>query len=92
MRETIQISCVSGVFTLPAEVFAVLKRSSSSGMIYLREGEESVVISPTPVTGGRKRQINQHYRVSVFQDATKLALVEVGETILLMAVSWRPGR
>jgi hypothetical protein len=92
MPEAVQIACVGGVFVLPDEVYAALKRAASSGMVYLRQSEDSLLISPTPVGGGRRRQLQRQYRAAIFQTATRLAAIRMGESLLLMAAHWKQKR
>lgn len=87
-----EIACHGGAFTLPDEVFRYLKEASTSGLVYLRHDEDTVVISPVPIPDGRRRQINRQYRADIFRNATRLKVMEMGETIRLMAVHWRPVR
>jgi hypothetical protein len=92
MRELPQIACVSGVFTLPDEMFRNLKRAAANGLIYIRQDEDSMILSPTRIADGRRRQLNRQYRAQIFRTATRLAVIEMGDTVRLMAVQWRPTR
>lgn len=84
-----EIPCHGGVFTLPDEVFRLLKQAAPSSLVYLRNDRDCMVISPVPIPDGRKRRINRQYRADIFSDATVLAVIRMGDTIRLMAVCWR---
>jgi hypothetical protein len=89
MKEPLQIACLGGLFTLPEEVFLSLKRTALSGTVYVRQSDDTVVIAPSPLADGRKRQLNRQYRAITFKSATRLAVVRMGESFLLMATRWR---
>ena len=89
MKQDNEIVCRGGVFSLPDELFVSLKRACPTGVLYIRQDEETVVISPQPIADGRRRQLNRRYRAEIFRNATRLVLVDAGETIRLMAVQWR---
>jgi hypothetical protein len=86
------IHCAGGAFSLPASAFARLEDACTSGLVYLRQDEDTLTISPVKLADGRRRRLNNHYRVTGFRTATRLAVMELGETIVLMPVQWRGSR
>ena len=60
-------------------------------IVYLREDEDSLTISPLPIEGGRRRQLHAHYKAPMFRTATQLAILDMRDSIRLMAVEWRDG-
>lgn len=83
------IVCRNGVFTLPDYVYKGLAMLVTNGFVYLREDDDVLTISTTRVTGGRRRVFNERYRSSMFRDASELAIVNLRESVRVMAVRRR---
>ncbi len=83
------IHCSGGAFELPPSAFARLESACVSGLVYLRQDEDTLTISPVRLADGRRRRLRNHYRVSMFRTATRLAVLELGDTIVLMPAQWR---
>jgi hypothetical protein len=95
-NEPLYVVCHNGVFVLPDEVVKSLSSLVTNGFVYLRQDEDVLTISTTRVTDGRRRVLQNRYRAPMFRDATKLAIVDLKESIRVMAVEKRkatsPGR
>jgi hypothetical protein len=83
------VVCHNGVFLLPDGVVHSLSLLVTNGFVYLREDEDTLTISTTKVTDGRRRLLQSRFRAPMFRDATKLAIVDLKESIRVMAVERR---
>lgn len=83
------IHCSGGTFELPPSAFARLEAACVSGLVYLRQDEDILTISPVRLVDGRRRRLRNHYRVPMFRTVTRLAVLELGDTIVLMPAQWR---
>ena len=90
------VVCHNGVFLLPDGVVAALSSLVTNGFVYLREDEDTLTISTVRLTDGRRRLLQNRFRAPMFRDATMLAIVDLKESIRVMAVerkrSTSPGR
>ncbi len=57
--------------------------------MYVREDEDALVISSTPLTGGRRRTIRDQMKITNFFEATRLAIVDLGEQLRITPIAWR---
>lgn len=92
MKPADPIQCSGGSFELPPSAFALLEAACVSEMVYLRQDEDTLTISPVRLVDGRRRRLRTHYRVAMFRTATRLAVLELGDTIVIMPAQWRPAR
>lgn len=83
------IVCHNGVFILPDAVFHSLAAAVLNGFVYLREDDDVLTISASRIEGGRRRLLNNRYRSAMFRDATRLAIVDLKESIRVMAIERR---
>lgn len=81
------IICRNGVFILPAHVCDALHAQIANGFVYLRQDEEVLTISTTRIDGGRRRVLSGRFRAPMFRDAKKLAIVNLNDSLRVMAVS-----
>ena len=81
------VVCNNGVFTLPEEIYRSLAALATNGFVYLREDQDTLTISTTKITDGRRRVLNTYYRAQMFRNATQLAIVDLRESIRVMAVA-----
>lgn len=88
-NEPLYVICHNGVFILPDEVVHALSQLVTNGFVYLRQDEDVLTISTTRVTDGRRRVLQARFRAPMFRDATKLAIVDLKESIRVMAVERR---
>ena len=83
------VVCRNGVFTLPQPIYKALASLVTNGFVYLREDEDVLTISTTRLAGGHRRALNDHYRALMFRDALELAIVNLRESVRVMAVRRR---
>jgi hypothetical protein len=83
------VICHNGVFILPDDVVHSLATLVPNGFVYLREDQDVLTISTIRMTEGRRRLLQNRFRAPMFRDATKLAIVDLKESILVMAVERR---
>jgi hypothetical protein len=83
------VRCIAGVFTLPPEIFEALQAAATTGLIYLREDEDMLTLSPTRFTDARRRQLHPSYRILKYRDVVKVAIINMDENIRIMPVEWR---
>ena len=83
------VVCHNGIFILPDEVVSSLSSLVVNGFVYLREDQDVLTISTVRVTDGRRRVLQHRFRAPMFRDATKLAIVDLKESIRVMAVERR---
>jgi hypothetical protein len=89
-KEPLYVVCRNGVFLLPEHVVKALSAQVSNGFVYLRQDEDSLTISTTRITDGRRRVLGPRFRAPMFRDATKLGIVDYCESIRIIAVQRRP--
>ena len=82
------VACRNGVFILPDAVLRVMS-AHCRGLVYLREDEEVLTISASQLAGGHKRPLTARFRVAMFREATRLAIVDVHDSLRIMGVEWR---
>ena len=88
-NQGLYIVCQNGVFILPDRVYEALSSMVTNGFVYLRQDDDSLTISTTRITDGRRRVLNTRFRVPMFREATRLAIVDLNDSIRLMGVEWR---
>ena len=88
-NEPLYVVCHNGVFLLPDQVVHSLSTLVTNGFVYTREDQDVLTISTTRVTDGRRRVLQNRFRAPMFRDATKLAIVDLKESIRVMAVERR---
>lgn len=88
-NEPLYVVCHNGVFLLPDEVVQALAQLVTNGFVYLRQDEDVLTISTTRLAEGRRRVLQHRFRAPMFRDATKLAIVDLKESIRVMAVERR---
>lgn len=88
-KEPLYVVCQNGVFLLPDGVFRMLSAQVTNGFIYLRQDEDSLTISATRITDGRRRVLNARVRAPMFREATRVAIVDLRESLRVMPVEWR---
>jgi hypothetical protein len=88
-REPLYVVCHNGVFMLPDAVVKSLSSLVANGFVYTREDEDVLTISTTRLMDGRRRLLQNRFRALMFRDATMLAIVDLKESIRVMAVSRR---
>jgi hypothetical protein len=89
LRDAIYVACQNGLFVLPEKVLAALETLAPRKIVYLRQDEDSLTISPQRIPDGRRRELHAHYKVAMFRTATKLAIVDMKDSLRVMAVAWR---
>jgi hypothetical protein len=87
VNETSYVVCRNGVFILPEAVYATLSSQVTNGFVYLREDEDVLTISTTRLTDGHRRVLQPRFRAPMFRGATQLAIVDLKESIRVMAVT-----
>ena len=88
-KEPLYVVCQNGVFFLPDEVYKALASFVTNGFVYLRQDDDSLTISTSRITDGRRRVLNTRFRVPMFVDATMLGIVDLKESIRIIAVERR---
>ncbi len=81
------ILCRNGVFILPDAIYKSLSDQSAHGFLYMREDEEVLTISAQRVVDGHRRALNARFRVPMFREAKKLAIVNLTDSVRVMVVS-----
>lgn len=81
------ILCRNGVFILPEPVCRALEALVRNNFVYLRQDDEVLTISTTRIEGGRRRVLSGRFRVPMFREAKKLAIVNYNDSLRVMAVS-----
>ena len=87
--EPLYVVCHNGVFLLPDSIVRELSSQVTNGFVYLRQDEDVLTISTTRLTDGRRRLLQNRVRSPMFRDATMLAIVDLKESIRVMAVERR---
>lgn len=88
-KEPLYVVCRNGVFILPERVVKALSAQVPNGFVYLRQDEDSLTISTTRITDGRRRVLGPRFRAPMFRDATRLGIVDYRESIRIIAVERR---
>lgn len=88
-NEPYYVVCNNGVFSLPEELYESLLPLVRNGFVYLRQDDDVLTISPILMTDGRRRMLNTWYRVQMFRGAKTLAIVNLRESLQVMAVDAR---
>jgi hypothetical protein len=83
------IRCAGGVFTLPTELLEWLRSRTTTGLIYIREDEDVLILSPTRITDARRRALHPSYRIASYRDVVKVAVINMDENVRIMPVEWR---
>lgn len=89
MNDRRYIDCNKGFFILPDDIFASLTEQATKGFVYVREDEDALTIAATRLTDGRKRSLVNHYKSPMFHNATRLAVIDLKDSLRVMAVEWR---
>ena len=87
VNEMHYVGCRNGVFILPESVFKALSAIVTNGFVYFRQDDEVLTISTTRLADGWRRVLQPRFRAPMFRDATKLAIVDLKESIRVMAVT-----
>lgn len=82
------VICRNGVFVLPDRVVRSLS-AHCRGSVYLREDEDVLTISASQVLDGHRRPLTARFRVLMFREATRLAIVDVHDSLRIMGIEWR---
>ena len=85
-NDPLYVVCRNGVFILPDTVYHSLSKLVTSGFVYLRQDDEVLTISTTRLVDGRRRVLQPRFRAPMFRGATKVAIVDLKESIRVMAV------
>ncbi|MBV8516552.1 MAG: hypothetical protein JO197_04025 [Acidobacteria bacterium] len=88
-NESQYVVCHNGVFVLPDRIVQSLASFVTRGFVYLRQDDDVLTISTTRLEGGYRRALNSRFRVQMFRNATKLAIVDYKESIRVMGVQGR---
>ena len=86
-NEPLFVVCRKGVFALPEHIRKLLHPLMKNGFVYTREDEDVLTISTTRITEGRRRLMRGHFRVPMFRDAKKLAIVNFQESLRVMQIT-----
>lgn len=87
MNEPFYVVCHNGVFVLPDAIYKSLSSLARNDFVYLREDEDALLISTTPVTDGRRRMLHTRFRSQMLRHARQLAIVDLKESIRVMPVT-----
>lgn len=82
------VVCQNGVFLLPESVLRALG-AQTNRFVYLREDEDSLTIATSRIADGRRRVLGARMRSPMFREATRLAIVDLRESVRVMPVEWR---
>ncbi|MFP5247924.1 MAG: hypothetical protein ACLGH0_14620 [Thermoanaerobaculia bacterium] len=88
-NESLYVVCQNGVFLLPDPIFKMLSSQVTNGFVYLRQDEDTLTISSTRIADGHRRSLSPRFRAPMFLHATKLAIVDLRESIRVMGVEFR---
>jgi hypothetical protein len=88
-KELQYVVCQNGVFLLPDRVFHALSSLVTNGFVYLRQDEDVLTISTTRIADGQRRVLNTRVRARMFREATRLAIVDLPDSVRVMGVEWR---
>ena len=87
-KEPHYVVCRNGVFLLPEAIVRSLT-AHTRGPVYCREDHDVLTISTSQIVDGWKRPLSARFRATMFRDATKLAIVDLHDSIRVMGVEWR---
>ncbi|HJQ41126.1 MAG TPA: hypothetical protein VKB93_28650 [Thermoanaerobaculia bacterium] len=87
MTEPFYVVCHNGVFVLPDAIYKSLASLARKDFVYLREDEDALLISTTPITDGRRRVLHTRFRSQMLRHARQLAIVDLKESIRVMPVT-----
>ena len=88
-NETRYVACNNGFFVLPDETFLSLSEQATKGFVYVREDEDALTIAATRLVDGRRRALANPYRAPMFRGATRLAVIDLKDSLRVMAVEWK---
>lgn len=80
------VDCRNGVFVLPDSIYSALSSLVTNGFVYLRQDEDVLTISTTRLADGYRRVFNTRFRSPMFRAATMLGIVDLKESLRVMAV------
>jgi hypothetical protein len=86
-NEPFYVVCRNGVFLLPDRIVRSLALLVKNGAVYLRQDSDSMTISTIRIADGHRRPLNARFRATMFRKATRLAIVNLHESIQIMAVN-----
>jgi hypothetical protein len=86
-NEPLYVVCRNGTFILPESVYRALEALVTNGFVYLRQDQDTLTISTTRLIDGHRRPLNARIRVQMFRTATRLGIVNLRESIRVMAVN-----
>lgn len=86
------IPCVGGLFVLPPDIQTSLSENAAKGLVYIRQDDETLTISPFWIQDGKRRRLAGEMKVGMFRTASRLAILPLPEGIRIMAVEWRNQR
>jgi len=81
------VGCHKGVFVLPDAIVKTLSELVRNGFVYLREDDEVLTISTSRIVEGYRRALNGRFRAQMFRNARKLAIVNLRDSLRVMAVN-----
>ncbi len=85
-NEPLYVLCRNGTFILPDSIYRALD-ALTNGFVYLRQDDDTLTISSTRLSGGHRRPLNARVRVQMFRNATRLGIVDLRDSIRVMAIS-----
>jgi Fe2+ or Zn2+ uptake regulation protein len=86
-NEPLYVVCRNGTFILPESVYRALEALVTNGFVYLRQDDDTLTISTTRLAGGHRRPLNARVRVQMFRTATRLGIVDLHDSIRVMAIN-----
>lgn len=86
-NESLYVICRNGTFILPPNVFRSLEALAPNGFVYVRQDDEVLTISTERIPGAHRRPLNPRIRVQMFRTATRLGIVDLNDSIRVMAIS-----
>lgn len=86
-NEPLYVVCRNGVFVLPERLTRALSAMVKNGFVYLRQDDDVLTISTTRIEGGHRRVLSGRFRSPMFRAARQLAIVNLEESLRVMAVS-----
>ena len=86
-NESQYVSCRNGAFVLPERVYRDLASQVTNGFVYTRQDDDVLTISATRIEGGQRRVLNGRFRSPMFRAAKQLAIVNLEESLRVMAIS-----
>lgn len=86
-NEPLYVVCRNGVFILPEPLCDALHAQITNGFVYLRQDDDVLTISTTRIEGGHRRVLSGRFRAPMFRDAKKLAIVDLRDSLRVMAVN-----